>query len=90
MANKNIIARVQNKYDSSTNWASANPILLAGELGIESDTGLVKIGNGTGRWNTLAYINNFGQTNSGGITAVTSTDESDIQASGVPMYISTD
>ena len=36
-------------------WAASNPLLLAGELGQESDTGNIKIGNGIQRWNQLAY-----------------------------------
>lgn len=38
-------------------WNSANPTLRAGELGIESDTGLVKIGDGSTQWIGLDYIN---------------------------------
>ena len=36
-------------------WSTSNPLLLAGELGQESDTGNIKIGNGIQRWNQLAY-----------------------------------
>ena len=32
-----------------------NPVLLAGELGIEIDTGKYKIGDGLTQWNSLAY-----------------------------------
>ena len=34
------------KYDKRSLWASKNPVLLAGEMGIESDTQYEKIGNG--------------------------------------------
>ena len=44
------------RYDSASNWTSANPTLLAGELGIESDTGYVKVGDGSTAWQSLAYI----------------------------------
>jgi hypothetical protein len=33
-----------------------NPILAAGELGLELDTSLVKIGDGTQNWSNLDYI----------------------------------
>ena len=56
MANKTISARQRQKYDTSTNWASKNPVLLAGELGIESDTKKMKVGDGVTNWNTLDYI----------------------------------
>jgi hypothetical protein len=34
-------------------WAAANPILAEGEPGFETDTGKIKIGNGTRTWNAL-------------------------------------
>jgi hypothetical protein len=34
---------------------SANPTLASGEWGFESDTGKVKIGNGSAAWTSLAY-----------------------------------
>lgn len=48
--------RVQHKIDTSANWASANIVLLKGEIGLESDTGLVKFGNGVDTWNNLPYL----------------------------------
>jgi hypothetical protein len=35
--------------------AAANPTLAAGEFAVESDTGLIKIGNGSTAWNSLGY-----------------------------------
>ena len=49
--------RVLNRVDTSENWATINPILLKGEMGIEEDTGLFKVGTGTRRWNDLTYRN---------------------------------
>jgi hypothetical protein len=43
--------------DSRKNWSEANPVLLAGQLGIESDTGYLKWGNGHTSWNDLPYRN---------------------------------
>jgi hypothetical protein len=37
-------------------WASANPILAAGEFGYETDTNKGKIGNGTTSYNSLSYV----------------------------------
>lgn len=37
-------------------WAIGNPMLLTGEFGRESDTGNLKIGNGSQRWNELPYF----------------------------------
>lgn len=47
------------RHDNRDNWASANPTLLKGELGIEfSDSGSrIKIGDGVTEWNKLPYFN---------------------------------
>lgn len=37
-------------------WTSRNPVLASCELGFESDTGRVKIGNGTESWAELPYM----------------------------------
>lgn len=55
MADKTINTRQKQKYDTSTNWATNNIVLLAGEIGIESDTNKFKVGNGTSAWNELDY-----------------------------------
>ena len=55
MAEKIVNARLQNAYDTAANWKSNNPVLKAGELGIESDTGLHKVGDGTSTWKQLHY-----------------------------------
>lgn len=43
------------RRDTAANWTSANPTLLAGEIGIESDTNKIKIGTGSTAWTSLAY-----------------------------------
>jgi hypothetical protein len=43
------------KIYSRTQWASLNPVLMAGELGIEEGIGNIKIGDGRTRWNQLPY-----------------------------------
>ncbi len=50
--------RIQLRNDTATNWASANPVLLAGEVGIETDSvrNRIKIGDGTTAWNDLPYF----------------------------------
>ena len=48
--------RMQQKRMSASQWAISSLILLDGELGIESDTGFVKVGNGTGRFSELQYL----------------------------------
>ena len=51
-----IPVRVQHKRMSASDWASSTLILLDGELGIESDTGKVKVGNGRDRFSALQYL----------------------------------
>ena len=49
--------RIQIRRDTAANWTSANPVLLAGELGIETDTLKIKIGDGN-NWNSItSYAN---------------------------------
>ena len=48
-------SRIQLRRDTAANWASANPLLAAGEPGLEVDSGLIKYGNGTQNWNDLPY-----------------------------------
>jgi len=46
---------IQFRRDTAANWSSANPILAQGELGLVTDTGAYKIGDGILNWNTLTY-----------------------------------
>jgi hypothetical protein len=50
--------RIQVRRGTASQWTSVNPILAAGEMGVESDTNLFKFGNGTATWTALAYANN--------------------------------
>lgn len=43
------------RRDTAANWASVNPVLSAGEQGLETDTGYIKMGSGTASWNNLNY-----------------------------------
>jgi hypothetical protein len=43
------------KVNTRSQWATLNPVLLAGEPGIESDTNNLKIGNGRSPWSSLPY-----------------------------------
>lgn len=55
---------MQQRRGTAAEWAIANPILAEGEIGVELDTGIVKVGNGADNWNTLntPYILNVGGT----------------------------
>ena len=46
---------IQFRRDTASNWTSNNPTLASGELGIESDTGQYKIGDGSTAWSSISY-----------------------------------
>lgn len=46
--------RIQFRRGTSTEWFNANPILSDGEIGYESDTKIIKFGDGATAWNSLA------------------------------------
>lgn len=47
---------IQIRRDTAANWTSANPVLAQGELGAETDTSKIKIGDGSTAWTSLAYL----------------------------------
>jgi hypothetical protein len=54
------------RRDTAANWTSVNPTLSAGEMGFETDSQKIKVGNGTSTWTLLDY------TSSGGAATVVS------------------
>jgi hypothetical protein len=53
--NKKMPSKIQIRRDTAANWTAANPILATGEPGLEIDTGSIKYGDGSTRWNSLPY-----------------------------------
>jgi hypothetical protein len=51
-----VVTQIQVRRGTASSWTSANPTLAAGEWGLETDTGKVKIGDGTTAWNSEPYI----------------------------------
>lgn len=47
---------IQHKRDTAAIWTASGRILANGQLGYETDTGRVKIGNGSSVWSSLPYI----------------------------------
>jgi hypothetical protein len=47
--------RIQIRRDTASNWTSTNPTLASGEIGFETNTNKLKIGNGSTAWTSLAY-----------------------------------
>lgn len=52
---KEFIAKIRQRYNPAEKWMSVNPVLDAGEIGIESDTGFFKFGDGVTLWRDLGY-----------------------------------
>jgi hypothetical protein len=47
---------IQLKNHTQAEWEAENPILEQGEMGIESDTLKMKVGDGSTAWNNLSYL----------------------------------
>jgi hypothetical protein len=60
--------QIQFRRGTAAEWTSVNPILAEGEMGIETDTDLFKIGNGNQTWNDLSYGGLRGFSGSSGFT----------------------
>lgn len=48
--------RMQQRRGTSAQWTSANPVLASGEIGFETDTNKLKIGDGVNTWANLVYF----------------------------------
>ena len=49
---------IQIRRDTASAWTSANPTLASGELGIETDTDKIKVGDASTAWTSLGYLIN--------------------------------
>ena len=58
--------QIQLRRGTISTWSTKNPILASGEMGLETDTNLFKIGDGVTSWNDLAYGGFTGPTGPGG------------------------
>jgi hypothetical protein len=52
--------KLQMRQGAAADWTSADPILLEGEIGYETDTGFWKWGDGATAWTSLSYDAFFG------------------------------
>ena len=48
--------KIQVRRDTAANWTSADTVLSEGEIGYETDTGYMKIGDGSTAWTALSYF----------------------------------
>ena len=85
---------IQIRRDTSANWISANSLLASGEMGLETDTGKFKFGDGVTLWNSLIYAITAGTTQiwSGQVTidfGATATDEAQYVITGLSNMTAT-
>lgn len=60
MANTTLDVKIQIRNDTKNNWITQNPVLLKGEMGVETDTRKFKFGDGVSDWKTLEYASATG------------------------------
>jgi len=52
--------QIQVRRDTASNWTTVNPVLASGEIGFETNTNKMKIGDGTTVWTSLSYAGGSG------------------------------
>ena len=57
MATNSVKVTLQIRHDEAQDWITRNPILAQGEFGLETDTFLIKVGDGVRDWEHLPYLN---------------------------------
>lgn len=67
------MTKIIQRHDTAANWTSINPVLAAGEMGVETDTNKFKFGDGSSTWSELAYATS-GSSGGGSGTQLTSAD----------------
>lgn len=72
-----------NRYNSHDTWELINPVLAAGEIGIESDTKQFKFGDGITQWNSLPYTSGEG---GGGSSTIFEITFGETDATKMPTY----
>lgn len=61
--------QIQLRRGTAAQWTASNPILAAGEMGLETDTTFFKVGDGITNWNSLSYGPISGPPADGSVTA---------------------
>lgn len=48
--------KIQLRRGTAAEWTAANPVLADGEMGLETDTKIIKVGDGITAWNSLTSV----------------------------------
>ena len=62
MATNSVRVTLQIRHDEAEDWVTRNPVLAQGEYGLETDTFLIKVGDGVTHWVDLRYLNKLNTT----------------------------
>lgn len=62
MAEKRLPVQILIRHSTSQNWDTKNPTLEQGEFGLETNTFLIKVGDGIRDWQHLPYLNKLNET----------------------------
>ena len=62
MATNSVRVTLQIRHDEAEDWVTRNPVLAQGEYGLETDTFLIKVGDGVTHWVDLCYLNKLNTT----------------------------
>jgi hypothetical protein len=75
---------IQLRRDTAANWSATNPVLVSGQPGYDTTNNLLKIGDGSTAWNSLAAIS--------GVASISDGDKGDISvtSSGTVWTIDND
>ena len=77
MSANQINVRLSSRHDTKANLEAQNPILKAGEMAIETDTNLIKIGDDIHAWTELSYINDLSASKAAHYEGTVNDDETD-------------
>lgn len=72
--------KMQQRRGTSAQWAAANVVLAAGEIGWTTDSRMMKIGDGATAWNSLPFANNPFGVYAPPATGVAATDTANLLA----------
>jgi hypothetical protein len=77
----------QFRRDTAAIWYNNNPLLASGEMGIETDTRYIKIGDGISLWRALPYALQGGSSGTGPTGSTGSTGPiGSTGPTGPPLY----
>ena len=65
------IQTIKFRRGTALQWSTTNPVLAAGEMGVETDTRKFKFGTGAAQWNSIAYASSGGSGGGGFFVAET-------------------